>query len=79
MQTEFGWGTFPRLTTWGILEEIQKLMKSFQCEPAHFNGRDGNIEECIPNSIEVSNYARRFPCCVILGAWIRKEMVQDLF
>ena len=36
MQTEFEWKIFPGITTLGILEEIQKLMKSIQCEPEHF-------------------------------------------
>ena len=39
MQTEFEWKIFPVFTTLSILEEIQKLMKSLQCEPEHFNGR----------------------------------------
>ena len=61
--------------TLGILGEIQKLMKSIQCEPEHFNGRiifmsmyndtarweNGNTEECVQNSFQVSKYARRFP------------------
>ena len=38
MQTEFEWEIFPGFTTSGIVEEIQKFMKSFQCEPEHFNG-----------------------------------------
>ena len=79
MQTEFEWKIFLGLTTLGIFEEIQKLMKSKQCEPEHFNGRiifmsmfhdivlgeNGNTEECIQNSIKVSKCARRFPC----GRW----------
>ena len=39
MRTEFEWKIFPGFTTIGILEEIQKFMKSFQCEPEYFNGR----------------------------------------
>ena len=39
MQTEFEWKIFPGFTTYGILEEIHKFMKSIQCEPEHFNGR----------------------------------------
>ena len=63
----------------GILEEIQKFVKSFQCEPEHFNsriifmsmfdvimrGENDNTEECAQNPIEVSKYAPRFPC----GRW----------
>ena len=77
MQTEFEWKIFPGFTTIGILEEIQKFMKSTQCELEHFNGRiifmsmyndimwgeNDNTEECVQNAIEVSKYARRFPCC----------------
>ena len=33
------WKIFPGFTTLGILEEIQKLMKSVQGEPEQFNGR----------------------------------------
>ena len=76
MQTEFEWTKFPGFTTLGILQEIQQLMESIQCEPEHFNCRiifmsmkndivwrgNGNTEECIQNSLEVSKYARRFPC-----------------
>ena len=29
----------PEFTTISILEEIHKFMKSFHCEPEHFNGR----------------------------------------
>ena len=79
MQTEFEWTIFPRFKTLGILEEVQKIMKSFQCEPEHFNGRiifmsmfhlivcgeNDNTEECNQNAIEVSKYARRFP----FGRW----------
>ena len=64
MQTEFEWKIFPRFTTLGIFEEIQKLMKNIQCEPEHFDGRiifvsmnndivwgeNGNTERCIQNS-----------------------------
>ena len=39
MQTEFEWKIFLGLTKLGIFEEIQKLMKSIQCEPEHFNCR----------------------------------------
>ena len=63
MQTE--WEIFPDdNTTLGILEEIQKFMQGFQCEPEHFNdriifmsmfhdiawGENGNTEECVQNS-----------------------------
>ena len=38
-QTEFEWKIFPGFTTTGILEEIQKFLKSIQCEPEHFTDR----------------------------------------
>ena len=38
-ETEFEWKIPPEFTTIGILEEIQKFMKSIQCEPEHFNDR----------------------------------------
>ena len=41
MQTEFEWRIFPAFTMIGILEEIQKFMKSVQCKPEHFT--DGII------------------------------------
>ena len=50
-------------------------MKSFQCEPEHFNGgiifmsmfddimweENDSKEECAQNAFEVSKYARRLP------------------
>ena len=39
MQTEFEWRIFSGFSTFGILEEIQKFMKSTQCELEHFNVR----------------------------------------
>ena len=73
MQTEFEWKIFPGFTTRGILEEIQKFMKSIQCEPEHFTDRiifmsmfdeilwreNDNTEQCCQNSVEVGKYARR--------------------
>ena len=34
-----GVGNFQGFTTWGILDEIQKMMAEFMCEPEHFQGR----------------------------------------
>ena len=39
MRTELERETSPGFTTTGILEEIRKFMKSFQCEPEHFADR----------------------------------------
>ena len=72
-KTEFVWRIFARFTTIEIMEEIQKFMKSIQCEPEEFEGRIifmsmfNEIEwrqddaKCILNSIEVARYAHRFP------------------
>ena len=39
MPTEFEWNIFPGITTLGLLEKIQNLMRDLQCEPDHFKGR----------------------------------------
>ena len=71
---------FPGITTLGLLKKIQSPMRDLQCEPKHFNDRiifmsmyndiaweeKGMTERCVQNSIEVSKYARRFPC----GRWL---------
>ena len=75
MPTEFEWKIFTRITTLGLLEEIQKLMKGIQCEPEHFKdriifmsmyndiewGAKGNEAQCEYNSQTVAEYARRCP------------------
>ena len=72
---EFKWKIFPRFTTSGILEEIQKMMNDLQCEPEHFEGKiilmsmfndiewnaKGNHEVCEYNSQTISAHGRRFP------------------
>ena len=35
----FEWKNFPGFTTWGILEDIQKMMTELQSEPEQFKGR----------------------------------------
>ena len=71
---EFEWKIFPRFTTVGILNEIQKMMGELQCDPADFKSRiifmpmfndilwdaTGNEELCENNSKRVEEYARRF-------------------
>ena len=73
--TEFEWKIFPGITTLGLLEKIQSLMRDLQCELAHFKDRiifmsiykdiewkaKGNKEQCEYNSETVANYARKFP------------------
>ena len=69
----------PRITTLGLLEMIQSLMRDLQCEPEPFNDRiifmsmyndiawqeKGSKERCEYNSQTVWNYARKYP----LGHW----------
>ena len=75
METEFEWKIFPQLTTLGLLEKIQNLMKDLQCESEQVNDRiifmsmyndivwreEGNKEKCVTNSVTLAKYARRFP------------------
>ena len=70
---------FPRFTSFGIVEEIQKFMTELQCEPEQFKGRiifmsmyndivwgeRGNTVKCFEKSVTVANYAHRF----LLGRW----------
>ena len=35
LPTEFEWKMFPGITTLGLLEKIQSLMRDLQCEPEH--------------------------------------------
>ena len=74
METEFEWKIFPGLTTLGLLEKIQNLMKDPQCESEQVNDRiifmsmyndivwreEGKTEECVTNSITIAKYARSF-------------------
>ena len=39
MPSEFEWKMFPGITTSGLLEKIQSLMRDLQCEPEHFKDR----------------------------------------
>ena len=71
---ELEWKNFPGFTTWGILDEIQKMMTESKCEPEQFQGRiifmsmysdidwtkRGNKENCIASALRVTEYARRF-------------------
>ena len=57
-----------------ILAEIQNVMADLRCEPEHFQGRiifmpmysdivlreRGNRENCIANSVKITEYARNF-------------------
>ena len=73
MPTEFEW--FPGITTLGLLEKIQSLMRDLQCEPEHFKGRiifmsmyndmtwqeKGNKETCEYNSKTIADSVRKVP------------------
>ena len=75
MPTEFEWKMFPGITTLGLLDKIQSLMRDLQCEPEHFKdriifmsmyndiarGEKGNTEGCEYNSQTVANCARKSP------------------
>ena len=36
---EFEWTNFPRFTSKGVLDEIQRMMTESKCEPEQFKGR----------------------------------------
>ena len=73
MPTEFEWKLFPGIMTFGLLKNIQNLMRDLQCEPEHFTDRiifmsmyndiewraKGSKERCEYNSQTVANYAHR--------------------
>ena len=75
MPTELEWKIFPGITTLGLFEKIQSLMRDLQCKPENFNDRiifmsmnkdiawyaRGNRERCEHNSQTVAEHARRFP------------------
>ena len=72
---EIEWKIFPGFTTFGFLEQIQKIMKEQQCDPEQFKGRiifmsmftdiiwgeKENEEKCKSNAREGANCALRFP------------------
>ena len=39
LPTELEWKIFPRITTLGLLETIQNLMRDLQCELEHFKDK----------------------------------------
>ena len=73
--TEFEWKIFPGITTLGLPEKIQSLMRDLQCEPEQFKDRiifmsmyndivwreRGNTEKCETNSVTDANCASIFP------------------
>ena len=71
---EFEWKIFPGSTAVAILNEIQKVVKRIQCEPEHFNGRI--IFMSMLNDIGACSQVSLL-LLVILGTWIRKDLVQD--
>ena len=95
MPTEFEWQIFPGITTLGLLEKVQSLMRDLKCEPEHFQRQDrlhvNGQRHCMrrkrkyrnmwiqfTDSCRICSYipARSF---IFLWAWIRKEMVRNLF
>ena len=70
---EFEWNIFRGFTSMEILREIHKDLKTGQKNPEQFEGRilfmsmfkgidrtkNGNSIECIPNSKQVSDHAKR--------------------
>ena len=85
---------FPILTTFDLLAQIQEFMKEHKCDPEQFKGRiifmsmfndivwkkkemKRNVEIMLPKlRIMLADF---FAVMVILGTWIRKEMVRNLF
>ena len=77
MPTEFEWKIFPGITTLGLFEKIQSLMRDPQCKPEHFKdriifmsmyndiawGEKGSTERFEYNPQTVSEKARKFPRC----------------
>ena len=79
MPTELEWKIFTGITTVGLTEKIQSLMRDLQCEPEQFKDRiifmsmyndtvrreRGSTEKCETNSVTDANCAPRFP----FGRW----------
>ena len=93
MPTEFEWKIFPGITTLGLLEKIQSLMRDIQSEPEHFKDRIIFMSMLQQRRMErkkqrkmwiqftdVCEMCSQIPSqsLVFLGAWIRKEMVRNL-
>ena len=94
MPTEFEWKIFPGITTLGLLEKIQSLLRDLQCEPEHFKdkiifmsmyndiawGERGNTERCEYHSKTFAEYARGFPRghWSFLGPGSGKKWVRNL-
>ena len=94
MPTEFEWKIFPGITTLGLLEKIQSLMRDLQCEPEHF--KDRIIFMSMYNDIawgekrkqrkmrlqftDSCELCSQIPSrsLVFLGAWIRRKAVRNL-
>ena len=71
---EFEWKNLSGFTTFGILDEVQKMISELKCEPEQLKGRiifmsmyndidwttRGNKGNCIANALRVIEYVRRF-------------------
>ena len=74
-QSSFEWNIFPGHTILGLFREIRMKIGENRIRPEEFRDRiifmsmytdvdwtkDGNLNMCISNSIEVKAYAKRFP------------------
>ena len=60
MSTEFEWKICPAITTLGLLEKIQSLMRDLQCEPEHSKRQDHlhvNVHRhCMGRKKEIQKY-----------------------
>ena len=82
--TEFEWKIFPRITTLGLLEKIQNLMRELQCEPEHFEDKIifTSMYKTLHGEKKIK-YRKMWiqftDSCgmVFLGTQIRKEMVRN--
>ena len=87
------WKTFSRITTLGLLEKIQSLMRDLQCEPEHFNDRTifmpmyndiawqekGKQRKMWIQFTDSCELCSQTPSrsLVFLGAWIRREICTE--
>ena len=70
---EFEWTIFPRFTTLGILDEIQKMMAAeLRCEPEEFKGRIIFICQC---TIKLSGEHREIMKCCSMCQQVPAKML----
>ena len=85
---EFEWNIFPGFTSLGILEKIRRDVGTQQVNPEHFGGRiiimsmfsdidwtnKGNSLNCISNSKEIRDYAKKYSEDVGLSSVLEKKI-----